>query len=116
MLDVNKKIILFSLIILIVGVGVFVYTDSKKADTDDSFAYITDDYIGSWYFDTDSVEEREDLIEGIRVVDVWMKRIVDKTENARGSDLLLWHIDPGNMRYKISDALAYDDEELILDA
>ena len=112
----NRKIILFLLTFVIIGAGVFIFIDSKKTNLDDSFVYVTDDYIGSWYFDKDSIEERVDLIEDIEIIDVWMKRIVDKAENATGSDVLLWHIDPVKMRYKVSDAFAYDQEEKLLDA
>ena len=112
----NRKIILFLLTFVIIGAGFFIFIDIKKTNLDDSFVYVTDDYIGSWYFDKDSIEERVDLIEDIEVIDVWMKRIVDKAENTTGSDVLLWHIDPVKMRYKVSDAFAYDQEEKLLDA
>ncbi|MDY0234961.1 MAG: hypothetical protein RBR71_02970 [Gudongella sp.] len=112
----NKKIILFSLIILIIGVSFFIFIDNRKTGPDDSFVYVTDDYIGSWYFDKNSIQERTDLTEGIKVIDVWMKRDVYKTENAKGSDVLLWHIDPAKMRYKISDSFAYNQDEKLLDA
>lgn len=111
----NKKIVLFSLIFLIAA-GVFIFVEINSTGQSDPFVYITDDYIGSWYFDKDSIEERTDLIEDIQVIDVMMKRIVDKTDNPTGTDVLLWHIDPIRMKYKISDAFAYNQDEELLDA
>lgn len=112
----NKKFILFSLIIVIIGLGIFIFVENNKANIGDSYVYVTDDYIGSWYFDKDSIGKRTDLIDNIEVIDVWMTRIVDKAENAIGSDVLLWHIDPLKMRYRVSDSLAYDEENKLLDA
>jgi len=111
----HRKIILFTLILLIVSIGIFTFINYKNSKVD-SFVYITDDYMGSWYFDKNSIEERADIIEGINAIDVWMKRDVNKIKNKNGSDVLLWHIDPVKIRYKVSDAFAYDDDGKLLDA
>jgi hypothetical protein len=47
---------------------------------------------------------------------VWVKHDIDQERNIVVRDELLWHIDPDQMRYKFSDAFAFNEEGYILEA
>lgn len=84
----------------LVSGSVFIYQQSRQ------FKYVGEDDLGKWYFDKTSIETRIDDETGIEIIDVWMRRELDILEVAVGTDDLLWHIDPVNFRYKVSDAVA----------
>ena len=75
-------------------------------DISSQFRYVGEDEIGKWYFDRTSLRTRIDEETGLKIIDVWMRREVSDLKNTCGTDDLLWHIDPVNFRYKISDAVA----------
>ena len=61
-------------------------------------------------------DERFDQEEGISVIDVWVRHDIDQERNVVVRDELLWHIDPDQVRYKFSDAFAFNEEGYLLEA
>jgi len=96
-----KKVFVFLLIF-----GFLSASASYLKNITSQFKYVGEDDIGKWYFDKTSIETRIDDETGIEIIDVWMRRELDILDVAVGTDDLLWHIDPVNSRYKISDAVA----------
>ncbi len=100
MKSVKKRIVILLFTLALVSVSVFIYQQSRQ------FRYMGEDDIGRWSFDRTSIKTRIDDETDIEIIDVWMRRELDILEVAVGTDDLLWHIDPVNFRYKISDAVA----------
>ena len=108
--------------LILIGVALFMVIafilvrDQMEKPSDDNFVYVATDSLGPWYFDKSTIDERFDQEEGINVIDVWVKHDIDQDRNIVVRDELLWHIDPDQMRYKFSDAFAFNEEGYILEA
>lgn len=110
----NSILLVGFILFLVIGFILIPYLTSNPED--DKYVYVTTDSLGPWYYDKSSIEERFDQEEGISVIDVWVKHDIDQEGNVCVKDELLWHIDPDQMRYKFSDAFAFDEAGYILEA
>lgn len=114
----NKKMrntIIALMLLSLVAAGIIWSTRDKADPAQDNYVYIVDDFLGSWSFDRNSIEERHDPEEDLQVIDVWLKRDISEEATVCARDELLWHIDPDGSRYKVSDAYAYDGEETLIE-
>lgn len=112
----RRNNLLFVGVILFMVIGYILVQGQMDESSDDSFVYVTTDSLGPWYLDESSIEERFDEVEGISVIDAWVRHDIDQEGNVVARDELLWHIDPDQMRYKFSDAFAYDEAGYIIEA
>ncbi|WP_409227601.1 hypothetical protein [Gudongella sp. SC589] len=103
-------------IVLILIFGAILIPQLMENNNSDDFIFVAEDSLGPWYFDKSSIEERYDQVEGISVIDVWVKHDIDQEGNICVRDELLWHIDPAQMRYKFSDAFAFDEAGYLIEA
>ncbi|MGM0397223.1 MAG: hypothetical protein ACQEP4_09230 [Bacillota bacterium] len=110
----NKDILLigFALLLLFGFIIILLLLEDRNSDP---YIHVADDSLGSWYFNSSSIEERVDYEEKINVIDVWVKHDINLEGNECGRDELLWHIDLDGSRYKVSDAYTYDTDDNIIE-
>ena len=112
----KKNSVIFIGVILFMVIAFILVQEGMEKPSDDNFVYVATDSLGPWYFDKSTIDERFDQEEGISVIDVWVTHDIDQERNIVVRDELLWHIDPDQMRYKFSDAFAFNEEGYILEA
>lgn len=110
----RKNMLILAVLVFLIA-GAIAIPRLLDEGEDDPYIYVTEDDLGKWYFNSTSMEERIDEEEGIPVLDVWVKHDIIVEVNVCARDELLWHIDFDGMRYKVSDAFAYDNEDTLIE-
>ncbi|MBS3969286.1 MAG: hypothetical protein KGZ94_04115 [Clostridia bacterium] len=107
-------------VILVVLASVFIMTLFLTApvtySSQDPYLEIHTDERRIWSFDTTTIELVENTTTNETYVNVWIKVEHMAESPFGGTDMLLWHLDVEERRYKVSDTYAYDTDGLLVES
>lgn len=107
----NSKKLLPIIILVFVAIILITYTykESDNVTSQDPYKEIYSDDRRIWSFDVNSIELSENTLQNESYVNVWIKiEYKNFTAPTGGIDLLLWHLDTNERRYKVSDTCGYN--------
>ena len=105
-----KKVALlffFLLILTSCSPGEKAATEPSMTENEDGHVYVASDDWRSYYYDPESIERWTDS-EGNDIIDVFVRIEYSDNPGNVSYEIQLWHLDPKEQRYKISDAYAFE--------